>query len=87
MLSPISVMSGHSPTKVLGRGMSLNLKESTSDWLVCNCGNTPHSDGFDTCLDDGTIVYPFPDEWDGVHYVCLRCKAVYNVDTMEEVSG
>jgi hypothetical protein len=67
--------------------MALNAKESSFDWLVCDCGNNPHSDGFDTCLKDGTIVYPTPDEWDGVHYICYRCNKVYNVDTMEEVTG
>lgn len=65
--------------------MALNLKESTCDWFVCDCGNTPNHDGFETCMIDGTHVYPSLKLWDGIHYVCLRCETVYNQDTMEEV--
>ena len=65
--------------------MSLNLKETTSDWFVCDCGNNPHSDGFETCLKDGKIVEPTPKDWDGVHYICIRCETVYNSDTFESV--
>ena len=64
--------------------MPLNLKETTTDRLSCQCGNTPYSDGFDTCLIDGTIVTPTPNEWDGIHYICLNCEAVYNQDTLEQ---
>ncbi len=65
--------------------MNLNLKETTSDWFVCGCGNNPHLDGFETCLKDGKIVEPTPKEWDGVHYICNRCATVYNSDTFENV--
>jgi len=65
--------------------MPLNMKETTFDWFVCQCGNSPLYEGFDTCLMNGTIVEPTPAEWDGLHYVCLRCYAIYNQDTFEEV--
>ena len=67
--------------------MALNLKESTFDWFVCDCGNSPRLDGFETCLKDGKIVEPTPEEWDGIHYRCNRCETVYDQDTMEEVAG
>ncbi len=66
--------------------MNLNLKETTSDWFVCGCGNNPRSDGFETCTSRGEHVPPTPKEWDGVHYICIRCETVYNSDTLENVS-
>jgi hypothetical protein len=66
--------------------MPLNLKESTYDWFVCQCGNSPASDGFDTCSPDGVSIEPIVNgAWD-CHYKCMRCDAVYNGDTMDEVS-
>lgn len=62
------------------------LKESTCYRFICDCGNTPESDGFETCLRDGKQVEPTPALWDGVHYLCNRCETVYNQDTMEAVS-
>lgn len=65
--------------------MPLNIKETSPDWFVCMCGNSPRTDGFETCLRDGTIVEPTPADWDGLHYKCMRCEAVYNQDTYEQV--
>jgi hypothetical protein len=66
--------------------MPLNLKETTVDWFVCNCGNDPSRDGFYTCLKSGRIVSPaINGEWDGVHYLCFSCDAVYDQDTLEQV--
>ena len=65
--------------------MPLDLKASACDWFVCLCGNSPASDGFDACSPDGEVVEPTVKGWDGIHYLCLRCEAVYNQDTMDEV--
>lgn len=72
--------------------MPLDRKNTTADWLVCNCGNKPTGAGFDPCDEAGSI---FPVEqtlaragsaaWDGVHYLCRQCFAIYNVDTLEQV--
>ena len=65
--------------------MPLNLKETTADWLVCQCGNEPHKDGFFTCLKDGTPVEPVLDGlWEGSLYVCASCYSIYDVDVFEE---
>lgn len=49
------------------------------DWWVCECGNTPNSDGFYSCKIDGEIVSPDIDgDWDGIHYYCLRCGVIIN---------
>lgn len=72
--------------------MPLDRKNTTADWLVCNCGNKPTGAGFDPCDEAGSI---FPVEqtlaragsaaWDGVHYLCRQCFAIYNIDTLEQV--
>ncbi len=66
--------------------MTLDLKNSTYDWLVCDCGNTPNGDGFYCCTSYGKIVSPVivDGNWDSVHVLCIRCNTVYNQDTMEE---
>ena len=66
--------------------MPLNLKETTYDWLVCQCGNTPNLDGFYTCLEDGTPVEPDVNgPWDGNLYVCGGCFSIYDIVTFEQV--
>lgn len=67
--------------------MSLNLKETTSDWFVCDCGNNPRNDGFETCSKHGMHVSPTPKDWDGVHYICNNCETIYNSDTLETVGS
>jgi len=64
--------------------MPLDFKETTADWLACQCGNTPISDGFYTCLEDGTPVEPDVNgPWDGSLYVCAGCFSIYNIYTFE----
>lgn len=47
------------------------------DDIECECGNTPHSNGFYPCLPDGTEVEPvIGGDWDGESYVCGRCGTV-----------
>jgi len=72
--------------------MPLDRKNTTTDWLVCSCGNKPSEIGFDPCDSAGSV---FPVEqtvawgpglvWDGAHYLCRQCFAVYNVDNLEQV--
>ena len=65
--------------------MPLKLNETTADWLSCICGNTPISDGFYACLEDGTPVEPDANgAWDGSLYICAGCYSIYNVYTFED---
>jgi hypothetical protein len=50
------------------------------DFLVCECGNTPDSDGFTTTSTEGIEVEPEPNKWDGKTYRCDRCGSVKSVD-------
>lgn len=64
--------------------MPLDLKNTTSDWLVCKCGNEPHKEGFYPCLPDGELIEPTLDSaWSGL-YLCARCLAIYNIDTFDQ---
>lgn len=55
--------------------------------IICGCGNTPRSDGFVTCLPDGTPVEPTPDSgWVG-HDLCVDCGAVHHYDSLPEGVG
>jgi hypothetical protein len=74
------------PTYKERQTMALDLRRTSSDWLVCTCGNQPHIDGFYPCLPDGTIIEPDIDgEWNGLLYVCQGCNAIYDIDTYEQV--
>ena len=66
--------------------MTLNLQDSTHDWLVCSCGNTPLGSGFYCCTSYGKIVSPSitDGKWDTAHVLCMGCNAIYNQDTMEQ---
>jgi len=50
------------------------------DFLVCECGNTPDSDGFTTTSTEGIEVEPEPQKWDGKTYRCDRCGSVKSVE-------
>jgi hypothetical protein len=50
------------------------------EFLVCECGNTPDSDGFTTTTTDGIEVEPEPQKWDGKTYRCDRCGSVKSVE-------
>ena len=52
------------------------------DEIVCDCGNTPHSDGFQPCGVSGQRIEPTVDDgWDGL-YVCDRCQKVLNIQEL-----
>ena len=66
--------------------MPLDIKNSTVDWLVCQCGNSPSREGFYTCTKDGAFADPrIGGPWDGRLYVCTYCYAIYDIDTFDEV--
>ena len=49
------------------------------NWLICNCGNEPHMDGFFSCLEDGAITSPeIGGNWGELLYVCIRCGRIIN---------
>lgn len=65
--------------------MTLNYELTLADWLVCQCGNEPDSDGFYSCLPSGEIVSPdATGSWDGSSYLCYRCGAVYDITTLDQ---
>lgn len=64
--------------------MGLDTKRSSSDWLVCKCGNEPHLDGFFPCLPNGEVVEPVVGgQWDGFTYLCTRCQSIYDIESFE----
>lgn len=67
--------------------MALDLKQSSTHWLVCECGNSPSSDGFYPCLADGSTCEPdINGPWDGHLYRCESCNSIYDAETLEEVA-
>lgn len=46
--------------------------------LLCHCGNTPDSDGFDPCNVAGVIDYALlnADSDADLHYICNRCDNI-----------
>ena len=50
---------------------------------VCLCGNTPSSDGFYPCDEEGNEMEPVKG-WNNL-YVCARCRRIVNQDTLEVV--
>lgn len=64
--------------------MTLNFLKSTADFYVCECGNTPDSDGYYSCRNSGKICEPDID-WDGYSYLCARCNRIYDIDEMREI--
>lgn len=55
------------------------------DAWVCQCGNTPHTDGFFPCDRNGNEVEPVEGKWEGALYVCARCDRIIQYDTLEIV--
>ena len=53
------------------------------DAWVCKCGNTPHTDGFSACDNQGAEIEP-DDKWDDL-FLCLRCDRIINMHTLEVV--
>lgn len=52
-----------------------------SDSIVCNCGNTPETNGFFPCDSSGNEIEPTLDSnWDGL-YVCAKCKEIYQFNS------
>lgn len=54
--------------------------------LVCVCGNEPAYDGFESCLEDGTVVEPTGGggsrAWKGKLYLCLKCGRIVDQDSL-----
>ena len=52
-----------------------------TEWLTCDCGNDPRSDGFDTVDADGSVIEPNVwGTWDGL-YRCDRCGRFHRIET------
>lgn len=59
----------------------------SEDWIICLCGNEPHMDGFEPCLEDGTETEPdIQSVWRGL-YVCVRCARIINIQDGGSVIG
>jgi hypothetical protein len=57
--------------------MSIIPTHKAGETFVCDCGNTPDSDGFFPCDEAGRIIEPTADsDWDGL-YVCERCGQLH----------
>lgn len=61
----------------------MNTKEyvqmPSEDWTICLCGNEPHIEGFQPCIEDGSETEPdIESEWRGL-YICSRCARI--IDT------
>lgn len=55
------------------------------DAWVCLCGNTPPSDGFATCDEEGAEIEPTEDSgWTNL-LVCLRCDRIINQESLAVV--
>ncbi len=54
---------------------------------ICHCGNTADSSGFETCLDDGTLVEPTVESnWKGF-YSCNHCGAIFSLASEAKKAG
>jgi len=48
--------------------------------LVCKCGNTTASDGFQPCDKNGNVIEPTVDsDWNGL-YVCSKCGEIHSIE-------
>ena len=51
--------------------------------IVCLCGNEPAYDGFQPCLEEGTVVEPVAGgSWQGRLYLCLKCGRIVDQDSL-----
>ncbi|OXM59564.1 hypothetical protein CF165_47025 [Amycolatopsis vastitatis] len=56
--------------------------EEIDRWL-CECGNTPHGDGFDFVDRHGNSVDPTPEQWPEPLYMCNNCGLVMDAATVD----
>jgi len=63
----------------------MSIIQREGDWMLCECGNEPHTDGFFTCDETGKIVEPTLTEWTTNLYVCVRCGHYFDYDTFTTV--
>lgn len=56
---------------------------NTEAW-ECVCGNTPVSDGFFPCNDNGDEVEPVEGQWEDL-YVCAKCGRILRQGTLEVI--
>jgi hypothetical protein len=61
------------------KGKSLKIFDfSKQDYMTCDCGNIPETDGFFPCDSNGNEMEPLlGSNWDSL-YICARCKEIYN---------
>lgn len=60
-------------------------ESGSRDAWVCLCGNTPDSDGFFTCDENGAEVEPTEVEWKTGWYVCICCGRIIDPKTLKVV--
>jgi len=58
-------------------------EDGNKEAWVCICGNTPSSDGFYPCDNDGNEMVP-AEGWEGL-YVCARCGRIIEQNTLEVI--
>jgi hypothetical protein len=71
-------------TEAYSRGRKSGINDAraalVNESWVCNCGNTPHTDGFFTCDKEGALLEPTLDSgWENL-YKCERCGLIFHVD-------
>jgi hypothetical protein len=77
----------HTPEQINAREVSehITTEKSDPDAWHCICGNTPGSDGFFPCDENGNEMEPSKGSgWDGL-YVCARCGRIIKQDTLEVI--
>ena len=57
-------------------------EDGNPDAWICQCGNRPEEDGFYPCDEAGNLVEPTPEEWGSGLYVCFRCGAMIDPETL-----
>lgn len=58
--------------------------EGQTDTLVCVCGNKSSQDGFEPCLDSGTIIEATESgQWLQELILCLKCERIINQVTLD----
>lgn len=58
-------------------------KDSEKEAWVCICGNTPDSNGFYPCDNQGNETIP-AEGWEGL-YVCAQCERIIEQNTLDVV--
>lgn len=68
-------------------GHDVTIHPAGTEWITCECGNDPRSDGFDTVDANGTVIEPNVwGTWDGL-YRCDRCGRLHRIAQVCEGCG